>query len=127
MESTHRKIQVTPSSLLDEPRRDDTRPYLRETDICELKAVVRLMYFSGLLRQNNHHVKQIFSEHSGHSAFVNKRNFSNYRRIRLLVNTTFRAILCGPPSVVQTVREETLKRYPPTKTLTRTPLSENNE
>ena len=71
VESTHRKIQVTPSSLLDEPRRDDTRPYLRETDNCELKAVVGLMYFSGLLRQNYHHVKQIFSEHSGHSALVN--------------------------------------------------------
>ena len=128
MESTSRKIQATLSSIPDEPRRDYTCPYFPDTDKRKIHAVIGLMYFRGLLGQNYHHVNRIFSERSGHPVFGNKRNFFNYIRIRLLVNTTFWAILCGPSSDVQTVREEEiLKNTPKRNSHTLTIVRQKNQ
>ena len=66
---TNLKIRAALSSMSDDTLRDDSRPYLREIDVCELYAVIGLMYFRGLLGQNGRHVNHIFSERSGHPVF----------------------------------------------------------
>ena len=43
--STNLKIDETLSKQTEEALHDDTKPYLRKTDACELRAVFRLMYF----------------------------------------------------------------------------------
>ena len=67
--STNLKIEHTRSKQPREALKDDTKPYLRPTDRCELQAVIGLMYFRRLLGLNNHGVHHI-SERTGHPVFV---------------------------------------------------------
>ena len=69
VDSTNGKIKSTLSNVTDEVLQDDTRPYLRKTDKCEMYALIGLMYFRGLLGQNMHDMNPIFSEWSGHPVF----------------------------------------------------------
>lgn len=67
--NTNRKINKYLANLTPQMRNSDKTPYLRETSATEIRALLGMPYYRGMLGQNLLDVKWLFGERVGHPVF----------------------------------------------------------
>ena len=67
---TNKHIDMVISNLPDHISSSDKYPYIERVNDIELRAFLGLMYFRGLLGQNNHRCEFLFCETTGHPVFT---------------------------------------------------------
>lgn len=67
--NTNRKINKYLANFTPQTRNSDMTPYLRETSATEIRALLGMPYYRGMLGQNLLDVKWLFGERVGHPVF----------------------------------------------------------